>query len=425
MSEFSTKERMVAAMLSSMPGVKRWAKKVYVLLNSIIYKKNYKLKVLDNRVELNTVSSEFGSDEVFFGYYDKCCCWENQVIFHRTGYPSTHKPTADETADVYLKKIGENNSEKIGSTRAYNWQQGARLHWISESEILYNIFDEKSGEYKTVLYSTDQKCIKKIFDKPVQESYKNEFFLSINYQRLRSMRPDYCYRCKPEMTKAELADHGKDGIWRVDMKSGECQLLHSIDQVLKLDYRNQFERCNHNVNHVMLSPNGKRFIFIHRNYLGKQRYDRLILSDFKKLKVVIDEQYVSHCCWIDDSTILGYLKYNGERAFFFINVDSLKISKCEEMSALHTGDGHPSYNGRFVVFDTYPDKSRMQKLFLYDLQSKIVYPLLELYQSVKYEEETRCDLHPRFSEDGHKVFFDSVFNGHRELCFVDISDFYN
>jgi len=249
--------------------------------------------------------------------------------------------------------------------------------------------------------------------------------LAINYRRLWNMRPDYCYRCLPMLSRNELDNMANDGIWKVDISTQMVNLVHSIADVIKVDYRNQFDKCNHNVNHVMLSPNGKRFIFIHRNYLGKQRFDRLMLSDFTTIKVVIDEHYVSHCCWIDNHTILGYLMSGGERGFFYIDVDTLKVTKCDAMSAVKAGDGHPSYNGRMVAFDSYPDKSRMQKLYIYDTQKKEAFPLLELYQSTQYIEETRCDLHPRFSHDGRKIFFDTVYHGHRELCYVNIDKFYD
>lgn len=414
----------MAALLSKTPGLKRQVKKLYVELNAIVYKKPYTYRISDDRIDgIHTVIPERGKDEVFFGYYDKCCCWGDKVLMHRTSYSSVHLPIA-ENLSVVLKDLKDGNVKEIGKTRAWNWQQGSRLHWASNNEVLYNVYDNATDSYKAVLLNEATGEIVHTYDKPVQESRPGDFFLAINYQRLWNMRPDYCYRCKPMLTKKELADMDNDGIWRVDWKTGETKMVHTISDVIKVDYREQFDKCDHNVNHVMLSPNGMRFIFIHRNYLGKQRFDRLMLSDFNSLKVVVDEHYVSHCCWIDDNTILGYLMSGGERGFFFINVDTLKVTKCEEMSALKAGDGHPSFNGRFVAFDSYPDKSRMQKLYVYDTEKKVVCPLLELYQSTKYIEETRCDLHPRFSEDGKKIFFDTVYNGQRELCWVSIEKFY-
>lgn len=425
MAEFSAKERMIAALLSQTPGIKRLIKKWYVEWNAIIHRKPYIVKILDNRIKnVYSVMPDAGNDEIFFGYYDKCCSWGDKVLFHRNTFSSLNLPRADKPCGLYLKDLKSNKITKIGTSHAYNWQQGCRIHWISEDKILYNTFDENSQTYKAVMWSVAEGSEICRYDMPVQDSMGEDFFLSINYRRLWNMRPDYCYRCMPMLNQAELEDVSNDGIWKVDMSTQKVELLHSIAEVIKVDYREQFAKCNHNVNHVMLSPNGKRFIFIHRNYLGKQRFDRLMLSDFKNLKVVIDEHYVSHCCWIDNSTILGYLMSGGERGFFYIDVDTLNVTKCEAMSAINAGDGHPSYNGRIVVFDTYPDKSRMQKLYIYDTQKKKVFPLLELYQSTQYIEETRCDLHPRFSHDGRKIFFDTVYHGHRELCYVDISEFY-
>ncbi len=420
MANFSAKERMLAAVLSYTPGLKRIAKKMYVRFNAVLYKKKYKIRLLDQRIG-KVENVENSQDEVFFGYYDKTCCWNDRVLFHRNSYPSTNIPDADKPVDLYVKDLNAGTCSKIDSSKAYNWQQGTRLHWISENEILYNRYNDASRSYEAVRYNVEQQKEQCTYPYPVQESFGESFFLSINYRRLWSMRPDYCYRCIPMMTVQELNDLDNDGIWYVDMTSGSARMLHSLAQIVKTDFRKQFDNSIHNANHVMLSPKGDKFIFIHRNYEKKRRFDRLLLSNFEKLKVIIDEGYVSHCCWIDNETIFGYLKANGEKGFFFINVETGSIKKCEKMTALMTGDGHPSFNGRFVAFDSYPDKSRMQKLFVYDVQNDRVFPLVELYQSTKYEEETRCDLHPRFSHDGNKLFFDTVYNGHRELCYIDLN----
>lgn len=426
MAEFSAKERLIASLLSSTPGLKEFIKKQYIYINSILYKKNYKSRVLNEHIgEIVLVSQELSDVETFFGYYDKICEWNHIVVGHSSrNLKSVDLPSPDYPLELFVKDLNSDTCRFFATSSSYNWQQGTRLHWLSEDNVIYNIYSKETNTYKSVLYSiTDDKIIRE-YDYPVQESYKELFFLSINYSRLWNMRPDYCYRNISKLTQRELDNLDDDGIFYTDMKTGQSILLHSLTSVLHCSYKEIYEQCNHNVNHVMCSPDGKRFIFIHRNYLGKRRFDRLIISDFKNLRVLVDEGYVSHCCWIDNHTVFGYLRYNGENGFYFCDVDTGDITLCTAMSSLKTGDGHPSFNGRFIAFDTYPDKSRMQKLFLYDTVKKKVIPLLELYQSIKYMGETRCDLHPRFSHDGKRIYFDTVYNGHRQLCYVNIEQLY-
>jgi hypothetical protein len=64
----------------------------------------------------------------------------------------------------------------------------------------------------------------------------------------------------------------------------------------------------------------------------------------------------------------------------------------------------------------------MQKLLLYNIKTKQIFPLLKLYQSIRYMYQTRCDLHPRFSTDGKYVFFDTVYSGKRQHCRIDVSE---
>ena len=44
--------------------------------------------------------------------------------------------------------------------------------------------------------------------------------------------------------------------------------------------------------------------------------------------------------------------------------------------------------------------------------------LARVFAPFKYDNDTRCDLHPRWSRDGSKIAFDSVFEGHRGLYSV-------
>ncbi len=405
-----------------MPLIKSIIKKIYININAIIYKNKFTYKILDDRIDkINIIDfKEVKSEETFFGYYDKCP--ENKVgdiLGYSTSYSTKKLPNPNFPIQIFYKHNGINSL--ILKSSSYNWQQGCRLQWIDDEHVLFNVFNPHNNNYQAINYSISSRSIIKRYDKPVQESFHSSYFLSVNYNRIFAMRPDYGYRNLPKMTKKQLKDWDNDGIWKVDIKSGEITLLHSLRTIIECNYQIYFQNCNHNVNHLMCSPDGKHFIFLHRIYNGKKKRDRLIISDFKQIKILSDEGLFSHCCSIDNKIIFAYMRYNDTDGFFFLNTLTGKSQYCNKVNGLNSGDGHPNYKTNFIVFDTYPDKSRMQTLYLYDIKNDTVLPLLELYHNTKYHDQCRCDLHPRFSQNGGKIYFDSVYAEKRKLCFIDIT----
>jgi Tol biopolymer transport system component len=173
----------------------------------------------------------------------------------------------------------------------------------------------------------------------------------------------------------------------------------------------------------MISPNGHTFIFLHRYFVGKRKFDRLFLawSNKKQLTILSNHQMISHCFWIDDNTLISYMRGpSGKDGYYIIRTDSGEISSYSNGTLDSMGDGHPHAHGNWFITDTYPDKSRMQHLMRASLIDGQVEELGQFFQDLKFGGETRCDLHPRVSPDGTKVFFDSVFNGKRKLCMLDL-----
>lgn len=302
---------------------------------------------------------------------------------------------------------------------SYTWQQGCRAQWVSDRRLVYNFFED--GKYKCGLFDITKSKLMDIYDYPVQDSYLEQYYLSINYARIMNLRPDYGYRNLPLLSDSQIKDLKSDGIWKVDFATGSGSLILTLKEICDIEPKKTFNNALHKVNHVMIAPDGKGFIFIHRWYIGLRRYDRLIYSDFKSLKVLSAEDMVSHMCWIDSDTVFGYLRHNGENGFYFIKLSTCEFSVCTALTNLGNGDGHPSSWGDWIVVDTYPDKSRLQHLYLYNRFTEQVIPVIELFQGIKYQGESRCDLHPRFSPDGDRVYFDTVYNGSRRLAYIDVS----
>lgn len=418
---YSPTERMIAGVLARVPFIKKIIKKSYSQLVYLRSKKDYEYKSDLDVVCLNANPVR----ESFFGYFDKTPASEKgYTLIHITDARTDCLPQSSKAVSLaVIDPTGEVLFEV--ETYAFNWQQGSRAHWLDNDHFIFNDYDEQNQRYVSRMYSvTAQKEIKR-FDYAVQESFQNDYFLSLNYRRLMAMRPDYGYRNLPAMTKDELQTTKHDGIWKVVLNSGKSELLLSISDIKRIDHEENFDIAKHKVNHVSICPSGEHFFFLHRYFVGQRRFDRLMLSttDGKQIKVLAAYGMVSHCFWVDDSSILGYLRGPGEKdAYWLINIHTGNMIHFADGALDSYGDGHPHVVGDWFITDTYPDKARMQCLLLCNWKTGEVKCLGEFFHGFSFDGETRCDLHPRMSTDGNSVFFDSVFSGKRQLYRISLNE---
>jgi hypothetical protein len=418
--QFNSIEKRLADFLKKFPFVKRLAKRAYQYLNYFLYVNKGKEHLHNSLRKFTYLDSE-----TFFGYYDKSPIdiEDNFVLFHSASQDSSKKPPKSGSIDIVVYDLEKESLHNTYKTKAWNWQQGARLQWLTNDLYAFNDFDENSNKFITRVNSIQKDSELRRFEYPIQDAFKDQYFLSLNYTRLNTLRPDYGYRNLPNLDDQELKMLGNDGIWYVDYESGEGKLLLSLEEIVNFDYKDNFKDGYHYVNHVMISTDGERFIFLHRFFKKGRRFDRLLISDryVNEIKVLADNEMVSHCYWIDNNNIIGYLNNDKKEAgFYLINVNTGEFINYADGRLDAQGDGHPNVSGKWFVCDSYPDKSRMQHLTLNNLETGKSINLGEFFHGFKYNGETRCDLHPRFSHDGKKVFFDSVFDGNRNMYMLNL-----
>jgi len=416
MKSYGAFERKLARSIAKYPRLKKRIKLVYTRVvyfferKKYLYKTSYKIK-------------RYGCEkESFFGYYDKSPVSESgNLLVNYSARKTCELPDSNNSILICVIEQDKDIPCMSIATKSFNWQQGARAQWLDDDLFIFNDYDLVKDRYVAKVYSVRQKKEIKCFLMPVQDAFGLEYYLSINYSRLLTLRPDYGYRNKPNLTEDELNNVSDDGIWRVEYDTGAYKLLISIKQLLDISNKKDFENAKHKVNHVMISPSGKHFIFLHRYIKNGFRKDRLMIAESKcgNMRVLSDNEMISHCTWVDENTVLGYMRGpNGKDGYWVIDVNNGFIECLDILKDM--GDGHPSVFKEWLVTDTYPDKSRMQRLLMINLKTREEIILGEFYHGFRYNGETRCDLHPRISPDGKSVFFDSVFDGKRKLYKMEL-----
>ena len=417
MAQYSGFERKVAFILTKFPWLKSGVKKLYQRINYLRYKKNYNFK---SDYGINKIALE--NKEAYFGYYDKSPIYSTNeyIIFQSTNIDTKTMPDPKVPVDMVVYDIVNDNYEVVGQSHTYNWQQGTKLMWVDKYRFIYNDFDESRKQYISKIYDLKTKETK-VIDFPIYDCFGDKFAISLNFERLDIARADYSYSNLG--LKIDWEDNSNDGLYYIDIKSNNSKLIISLEDIIKLNFKETMKGAKHKFNHVMISSDGSKMMFMHRWFLSDgRRYDTLYVSnvDGTDIKIVSDDDMVSHCFWYDEAHIFAYLrdKDMGDK-YYMIDIESGKKELVGEGIIDKFGDGHPHVKESKIIFDTYPDKARMKSLYLYDYKTKELQKLGEFLESFDFYGETRCDLHPRFSFDGKRVFFDSVHEGSRGLYVME------
>lgn len=319
---------------------------------------------------------------------------------------------------------------KIVETKAWCWQQGCMLQWFkskNEDLIIYNDF--RDNEYVSVISNLQGK-VKKILPLPIYTITEDgKQALGLNFGRLHYGSPGYGYITKPYLDFGKLHPDD-DGIWNINIDSNKYKLIISLRQIYEFDFKKNFKNAFHYFNHLKFNPNGTRFVFLHRwNYKGGwhpegRSFARMFSAnvDGTDLFCFLDYEMVSHFAWKNNDHILAWARQLKNKEYFYLINDKSKNMKIIGKNLpLEDGDSSYSPDGRWILIDTYPNKTRLRKLILYNTFSSRLIDIGNYFVPFKFWEALRCDLHPRWSNDGKKIYFDSTHEGIRRIYIMDVS----
>ena len=370
------------------------------------------------RIRAITPSSKFH----WFGYYDKrqFDYSSDRVLSMKVDFEQ-RSPKADEHISIGMIDLTKKDRwTTLGSTSAWNWQQGCMLQWLpgETSEVIWNVRTDTGYGWK--ILDVDSRETRFLSEPIYALSNDGNWAVSTDFRRINDMRPGYGYEGIDDPNYEIFAP--KDvGIWKIDLSNGEKELIFSIwDAQLMSESISNSRMTKQWFNHLVVSPDNSRISFLHRwlNDSGSIVTQMFTIDpDGKSPYLLVTSGHTSHYIWRDNKTILAW----ATDGFYVFNDQSSGKEQIGENVMIE--DGHCTYlsDKRWVLNDTYPDNDRLQHVYLFDTLSNKKIPLADLYSPNDYVGEWRCDTHPRSSPDGKKVIVDSPhgLNG-RQQYLIDL-----
>ena len=414
-------ERAVKRALEPFPGVKRAVNRAVQIVGYALARDKV---VCEGDVRRVTPQDGF---EYFFGYYDKSP-WDiddARMLCLRVK-DARRSPAPREPGElVLIDTEHDNRIIPIATTRTWNVQQGCMAQWLGPDfrrYVLYNDF--RDGGYRAVIFDTLLMREARVLPMAVYDAAKDgSFGLSLDFSRLHRLRPGYGYSNLPEATAGEKCPDAPC-IWRVDLVTGAVKPLMKYTDFARFEPDPSMDGAEHKVNHLMLSPDGRRFMVLHRWFQNGHKHTRLVTvnADGTGMYNLSDDGFVSHCYWKNSAEIIAFLNKAETGEHYYLMRDGSR-----EYSLLWPPlkrDGHCSYapDGRLVVTDCYPNRARVASVYLCDPEANVAGVLARVHSPLKYHADCRCDLHPRWNRRGDMLCIDSVHEGKRGLYVIPVDE---
>jgi len=290
--------------------------------------------------ELKVEQITFGEKHHFFGYIGQCQTipWNasGRYILGLEIDTIDRMPKPGEAATIFLIDTHDNNNLiRLDSTCAWNPQQGTMFYWnplASETQFFFNDKDLETGEIFTVIYDIDKRMRIREYrytDTPIGNggvAADGSAWLGLNYGRLARLRPVTGYPGALDWSKDDIAPKD-DGVFIVDLKSGEKRLLVSYFQ-LEEKLKAHDPDLKHDglfINHTLWNRDYDRIYIFARAGWNGQDYKRInvpfsIHADGSCLS--LHETHIGgHPEWAEGSILIGR---QGNKQILY-DVDTKKI----------------------------------------------------------------------------------------------------
>lgn len=418
-------------------------------------------------MQINKVFETPNDGHYFFGYYDKSPLNRDnsKLLACKTSFID-RMPTKDDVLEIgYFEWQKSNKFIKVTETKAWNWQQGCMLQWLApdyDKKIIYN--DRVDNKFVTVILDIESSKKEILPMAYYAMSNDGKFVLCIDNERHYWFRGGYNYQGIESKEKKKPIDEN-DGIWYIDIRTKEIKQIITQKELLNIKPLSNMKNTVHYVEHLMISPNNKRFCFLHRWKIEDGGiYARFYTAnvDGSDIYLLNDSGRMSHFCWRNDRELLGFggmensinklRKYKNIVKFFikpFLPLYHKIIGDRSKIRELITGDsyilfedltnkkikiapdilredGHPSFckvDDSLMITDTYPNPNDefKEELILFNMLRNEIVSKLKLNHLEEFASSAvRCDLHPKWSHDGKYICVDTLDKGYRSIYVYEV-----
>ena len=355
----------------------------------------------------------------FFGYYGMSP-WnasESKMACLSTTFQD-RLPKEGEKAQIGLVDPISGAFSKVSETKAWNLQQGALLHWnpiAADREIVYN--DQTAGGLNAVVFNLETRQ-KRLLSRPISAvATTGRFALSLNYGRLSRLRKTVGYTGATDPF-ADQAHPSEDGIFRLDLETGESKLIVSIKEVFVKAAEQYPVLAKRHMwfNHTVLNPEANRLLFLARTRDENNHLDSAMFTvniDGTELHQVIPfNSGVSHFAWRNNFEIAATFRLRGQtERQHIIFTDRIEDYRVIGENFL-LGDGHCTFspNGKWLATDRKDSATLSQSLWWWDYKNKagMILCHFPMMNKIYLKGHTRCDFHPRWNPSGNKICFDAI-----------------
>ncbi|MEQ9286367.1 MAG: hypothetical protein RIG77_05635 [Cyclobacteriaceae bacterium] len=333
-------------------------------------------------------------------------------------------PEEVEPATLGLVDLTTNEFIPVATTRAWNFQQGCMAHWLATSPDSLIIFNDlRQGKFVSVILNVFSKKELKVIPHPVSAVSPNgKEAVSINFSRLRITRTDYGYGGDGQDKKADVQYPDDDGIFLIDLETGESKLIVSIADVKGLVPELPEEGLEY-FNHTLFSREGSKIFWLARAKPRRNTTSFTVNKDGTQLQRAFPDGWGgSHFDWLTDDELMITAEFDARQyAHILFTIGEKNYKRLGKGLLDYDGHGTFSPDGKWMVTDTYPREAmREQKIYLMDMETEAILPLGRFVEPEEFRSGWRCDIHCRWSPNGDIIGFNSTHTGSRQVYIMKL-----